>query len=118
MSRVENIDPEKEPIPASWVPRVITGGKGPPEGPTSGENWLLNLDVGTVFLCRQGKKTVDWEEYFLLAKPAFDIYYLKVSLPDGNIWTRRVDPKLFCNHHKDFQVLYVQQQEEENGSSG
>jgi hypothetical protein len=121
MTAVENINPEKEPVPASWVPRVIRGGKGPPEGPRDTENWLLKLDVGTVFLCRQGEKTVDWEEYFLLAKPSNNIYYLKVSLPDGNIWTRRVDPKLFCNYHKDFQVLYVQEKEtetEENGSSG
>lgn len=119
MSGVENIDPEKAPIPRAWVPQVITGGKGPPEGPTNYDNWLSLLEVGTVFLCRQGEKTVDWEEYFLLAKPTENIYYLKVSLPDGNIWTRRVDPRLFCNYHRDYQVLYVQQEkEEENASSG
>lgn len=122
MSAVENINPEKAPIPAAWVPRLITGGKGPPEDPPVKDNWLIRLQTGTVFCCRANDKTVDWEEYALIGRPSMDLFYLKVSMPDGNIWTRRVDPKLFCNHHREYFVLFVQQQEqqepEENNDCG
>ena len=115
-------DLEEEEFRATKYPnlRVATGGKGPPEGPVSSFNWLAELEVGTVFWCRSNDKTVDWEEYFLIAKVDKDSYLLKMSVPDGKVWDRRVEPRLFSNQHREYKVVFVhpQQQEEENGSSG
>lgn len=109
---------EEETLRGTKYPkfRVLTGGKGPPEPPVGEDNWLQSLEVGTVFACRQGVKTVDWEEYYLIAKVSDDLFCLKVSVPDGKVWDRRVDPKLFCNHHKSYKVLWVHKQEETDGT--
>ncbi len=107
MSAVENINPEKEPVPASWVPRVITGGKEPPDGGGTlppAKNWLETLPVRTVFACRANVNTVDWEMYFLVHKFT-NIYLLKMETPDGKVWERRVDPKMFCKHYRDYEVI-------------
>lgn len=106
MSAVENINPETHPIPASWVPRVITGGKGPPEGPTTGDNWLSQLPLRAVFACRQNDKTVDWEIYTLMHKFE-DIYQLVWEMPNGNLFTRRVHPQLFSNLMRDHRFIDI-----------
>lgn len=97
--------------------RLLQGGKGPPEPPRQEDNWLNKFSVGTVFCCRQSDKTVDWEEYYLVSKIDEDLYLLKVSVPDGKVWERRVDPRLFCNHHKDYKVLWIIKQEEHEDAS-
>lgn len=89
--------------------RVLTGGKGPPEEPTT--NWLKDFIVGTVFACRVNKNTVDWEMYHLVHK--FErIYLLMWELPDGKVWERRVDPIIFSKLYKDFEVIAIQKKEE------
>lgn len=107
---------DEEVLRATQYPklRVLTGGKGPPEPPKdTGDNWLSLLEVGTVFACRQGEKTVDWEEYYLIGKIDEDLYVLKMSVPDGKVWDRRVNPKLFCNLHRSYKVLWVHKQQQE-----
>lgn len=85
--------------------RVARGGKGPPEAPT-GDCWLEDFEIGTVFACRANVNTVDWELYFLVHKYS-NIYLLKMETPDGKLWERRVDPKMFCKHYRDYEVIAV-----------
>lgn len=91
--------------------RVARGGKGPPEAPA--DNWLETLEIGTVFACRANATTVDWEMYFLVHK-FLNIYLLKMETPDGKVWERRVDPKMFCKHYRVHEVIahYPQVKEE------
>lgn len=104
---------EEEDLRTTKYPklRVLTGGKGPPEPPT--DTWLLDLEVGSVFVARQNDKACDWEMYFLISKMNDDLYLLNYSVPDGKVWSRHIDPKLFCNHHRDYKVLWVHKQQEE-----
>lgn len=85
--------------------RVATGGKGPPDYPGGPvDNWLERLPVRTQFACRPNVNTVDWEMYFLVHKFT-NIYFLKMETPDGKIWERRVDPKVFCKHYRDYEEI-------------
>ena len=86
--------------------RVATGGKGPPEGPEPTDNWLSTFDIGTVFACRANANTVDWEMYCLMHRFT-NIYLLKMETPDGKIWERRVDPKMFCKHYREYEIIAV-----------
>lgn len=95
--------------------RVATGGKGPPEGPV--DNWLEKLSTRTVFACRANTNTVDWEMYFLVHKYT-DIYLLKVETPDGKVWERRVDPKTFCKHYRDYREIAHYPEVEEEAPEG
>jgi len=103
MSTVENINPEEEPVPKPWVPRVITGGKGPPEPPSAG-NWLSALRPGHTFVCRQSEKSVDYELFHVVFVKE-NMYLLKWVLPDGKLWDKYVDSKLFSNHYRDHKVM-------------
>jgi hypothetical protein len=44
------------------------------------------------------------------------------QMPDGKVWDRRVDPVLFSNTHRDYEVLQVynleKQEEKEPGPPG
>jgi len=117
MSAVENINPEKEPVPASWVPRVITGGKGPPEGPPpSGEsNWLVTLPVDTVFVA-QPRGSAEMNLYNVqYASP--ECYLLIWRLPDGKMLDMYYNPEDFCKMMKTYKVLgSLPIQEETNDS--
>lgn len=105
MSAVENINPEKEPIPASWVPRVITGGKGPPGGPPpSGEsNWLVTLPVDTVFVA-QPKGSAEMNLYNV-QYASEECYLLIWRLPDGKLLDMYYNPEDFCRMMKTYKVL-------------
>lgn len=83
--------------------RVLTGGKGT-EPPSTG--WLADLAVRTQFACRLNNKTIDWEMYFLYHKFS-DIYLLKMEMPDGSGYERRVDPVLFSNMYRDYRIIHV-----------
>jgi hypothetical protein len=103
MSAVESI--EHEDIRPQL--RVLTGGKGPPEPPKEvGNNWLSELQLRSVFACRQNDKTLDWEVFFLVHKFE-EIYLLKWEMPDGKTYDRRVDPKIFSNLYRDYRLIDV-----------
>jgi hypothetical protein len=112
MTMAENI--EEDEMRETKYPhlRVMRGGKGPPEAP-AGKNWLADLEVGTTFACRQNDQTCDWEIYHLLCKMTDDLFLLKYCLPDGKIWDRHVDPKIFCKVHKLHNILGIHKHEEE-----
>jgi len=106
MSVAEDI--ETEELRATKYPklRVLTGGKGPPEPPVTSPNWLSTLKRGTVFICRANDKQVDYELYFMLYK-SDSFCLIQWQMPDGKVWDRRVDPVLFSNQHKNYEVLQV-----------
>lgn len=100
MTVIEDQEEQRKP----WIPRVITGGKGPPETPS--ENWLASLPVRTQFVCRLNNKTIDWEMCFLYHKFE-EIYLLKIEMPNGDHYERRVDPQLFSNLYRDYRVIHI-----------
>lgn len=118
MSAVENINPEKEPVPASWVPRVITGGKGPPGGSGPVHNWLVDLPIGTTFVAQPVGSEVEMNLYHV-DYSSEEVCLLTWRLPDGKFLDMYVNPDGFCKRHKNYKVLGVtpiaQEQEEEHG---
>lgn len=110
--KVVNIQAE-EKSPEAWTPRVITGGKGPPQPPTN--DWLKDLSAGTTFVARANENYVDYELYHVVFK-TLDAVLLKWELPDGKYWDRFVNSKEFSRRYRDYIILGVQQQEEENGN--
>lgn len=98
---VENINPEKEPVPAGWVPRVIRGGKDgdPPDPPA--KNWLEELEIGTVFVTSP--------------KNQYQAFLFEVIFK-GELFTllKQLDgPDMYVNNHhwclvnKDYEVLGI-----------
>lgn len=100
MSKVENINPEKEPIPSSWVPRVIAGGKG---GDPPDNNWLETLEIGTVFVCAY--ITFSYGDYFELVWKGSRFYLLHQTMGNGRVLDVYVQPNIFCNEHRTYEVL-------------
>lgn len=108
MTSTEELEDREDQPHTGWVPKVIQGGKGPPEEPT--DDWLTPLEVHTTFVCRQNKTTVDGELYHILFKGE-EFFLLKYYLPDGKIWDRYVNPKSFCKVYKEYEVLGIHKQE-------
>jgi hypothetical protein len=98
MATVENVNPEKEKVPASWVPTVIRGGKGTPEGPKT--NWLKDLEQGQWFIAQSKSTTVDCVIYFV--KFQWDVATLLFSHTEGN---RPVVSEEFSKHYKLIKLL-------------
>lgn len=113
MSNVEELNEETQGVVEFPRLRLLQGGKGPPDAPWD-NNWMLSFEVGSVFVARQNAKTCDWEMYYLIAKYSDDLFLLKYSVPDGKVWDRHIDPKLFCNLHRSYKLLWVNKQEETN----
>ena len=86
-------DDPNRPIQKPWTPRVIRGGKGPPEPPK--DDWLLKLEAGTTFVTRpKSSQEVDLNLYHLLFQgDGFTL--LKWEMPDGKLWDYYVDPVRF-----------------------
>lgn len=106
MSVAEDIEERELRVTKYPKLRVLTGGKGPPEPPKTGHNWLSEQVKGTVFLCRANDKQVDFELYLMLFNSE-KFCLIQWQMPDGKVWDRRVDPSLFSNTHRDFEVLQV-----------
>lgn len=104
----KNIDPEKEPVPAGWVPTVITGGKQPP---SEFECWLRRLHPGTVFITSYATAYYG-EVYELLWKG--DKYFLLTQTLGEDI-TRDVYvlPERFSNEHPEYEILCINPPPEE-----
>lgn len=100
MSEAININPEKEPIPRSWVPRVITGGKEPP---SEYECWLEKLPINSIFVACKINGYLG-AKYTLLYKG--EIFYLLTrEITEGYEEDVYVHPRKFCNEHQDYEVL-------------
>lgn len=96
-----------------WHPRVITGGKGPPEPPDKdGHNWLADLEAGTTFVARsRNSKEVDLNLYHVIFVSLPDVMLLKWVLPDGKVLDYYVDPARFSKQFENHTVLGVMKQE-------
>ena len=91
-------DKEKEPSKPQL--RVITGGKGTPEGPS--DNWLIKLNKGSVFSCKRKGVVVDLELYGISFKHTKTIVLFNAL---GTSPPRAVDPVEFCKHYDKFEVI-------------
>lgn len=101
MSKVENINPEKEPIPASWVPRVLRGGKDgdPPDPPV--KSYLETFEIGTVFVASARGQIQAF---------VFEVVFkgeLFTLLQQPNGVDTYVNNHLWCIEHKDYEVLGI-----------
>lgn len=104
----KNIDPEKEPVPAAWVPRVITGGKEPP---SEYECWLRKLTPGTVFITHY--QTICWGDIYELMWKGEKFFLLEQTLGDGQIRDTYVIPEMFCNERLEYEILCINPPPEE-----
>lgn len=102
MSTVTNINPEKEPIPQSWVPRVITGGKEPP---SEYECWLERLPVGTVFIAGD-TNDVYGKLYELIFKG--EHFYLIHMMIDDTANDLYINPRKWCSVHREYEILHLE----------
>lgn len=92
--------------------RVLTGGKGPPEGPV--DNWLADYEVGTTFVARhRNSNEVDYNLYYVLYKDLPEVVLLKWQLPDGKVLDYYVDPVRFSRLFPEKKILSVIKPEEE-----
>lgn len=105
--------------------RLLTGGKGPPEGPV--DNWLAEYEVGTTFVARhKNSNEVDYNLYYVLYKDLPEVVLLKWQLPDGKVLDYYVDPVRFSKVFPEKKILSIQKPEEpqkeakvsEDGSTG
>lgn len=91
--------------------RVLSGGKGPPDGPV--DNWLANLEIRTTFVARhRNSKDVDYNQYYVLFKSLPEVVLLKWILPDGKLLDYYVDPVRFSKQFPDYVVLGVDKEQE------
>ena len=115
MSDVEALEDQADQPHVGWVPRTITGGKGPAEPPS--DDWLSLLKKGTVFSCKFNGKDVDCEVYGITFKHSKTVILFN-ALGTGPV--RAVDPVEFCRRYKKFEVLEEGQEvpeEDNNGNS-
>lgn len=109
---------DDEETPKKWVPRVITGGKGPPKAP-EGHNWLSELPRGTTFVCRhKNNQDVDLNLYHVVFKDD-NVVLLAWRLPDGKMLDYHVDPVRFSQKFEHVTILGdqpVDNEEDDNGS--
>jgi len=110
-----NAETEDDPTikQAKWTPRVITGGKGPPDPPDQeGSNWLADLETGTTFVTRsRNSKEVDLNLYHVLFKSLPGVVFLKWQLPDGKLLDYYVDPVRFSKMFEKPIILGVIKEE-------
>jgi len=88
----------------SWTPRVITGGKDgdPPDTPSG--NWLKDMEIGTVFVTAP-KGSIQAYLFELVYKG--ELFCLLHQSIGGAISEIYVNTKLWCNAHKDYEVLGI-----------
>jgi len=108
MSTVEDLEDREDQPHTGWVPRVITGGKGPPDPPGSGENWLAKMVPGTTFVARHRRSNeVDYNLYHVTFRSLPEVVLLSWQLPDGKILDYYVDPERFSKDFKDYKILGI-----------
>lgn len=105
MVNAEETEDEAVSRQLKWTPKVIIGGKGPPEPPA--DNWLGEFEVGTTFVARhRNSKEVDFNLYYVLFKLP-EVVLLKWILPDGKLLDYHVDPVRFSKMFEKAIVLSV-----------
>lgn len=98
--KLETID-EEEAVKTPFVPRVITGGKGPTD--TLGPNWLSSLECNTTFLI-QGKKDTNFNlgQASVIYKGTKGVLLLLTGQNKEPVW---VDPVRFCNNYSLYEII-------------
>lgn len=106
-------DVEEQRLRATKYPKlhVLTGGKGPPDDPTDGHNWLGEYVPGTTFVSmRRSSKDCDYELFHVVFTTP-EVFLLQWVLPDGKIWDKHVDPVGFSKLMKPGVILGIHKPE-------
>lgn len=104
MKVIETKEEDDKVLP--FKPKLITGGKGPPS-----DNWLVDLKVGCVFLCKNKQPGAFALAQFHVEQKIENAIMLMSNLhngPEEFIW---VDPTNFCNVYKLVAKLYEPDEE-------
>lgn len=106
MNVAVNVDELTQEVVNAPKLRLLQGGKGPPDDPREGHNWLAELDVGTTFTCRDKRsQEVDLNLYHVVFKSGEDVILLAWRLPDGKMLDYYVDPKRFSKKNEHLTIL-------------
>lgn len=108
---IQNINPEKEPVPASWVPRTIKGGKEPPDSLFT--PWLETLQTMTVFIC--GNKNSAYGCRYKLMWKGETFYLLEEYFAD-TVEDRYVFPYNFSRNNPEYEVLGIEEEPQIGGT--
>jgi len=117
MSTAEDHDEHKS---KPWTPRVITGGKGPPDFPGPPvDNWLTNLPIGTTFTAQPKSSSAEKNLYSVVFHSVSgETTLLMWKLPDGKVLDMYFNPESFCRMHFSPDILGTiptEKQEEDDG---
>lgn len=108
MSAVEDLEDQEDTPHAGWVPRVIKGGKGPPEGPA--EDYLADMEPMTVFVS-SGKDQTDGNLFKLIWKGRkFCLLQLTIN---EDTFERYVQSKVFCKQLPVYEILAIENPQQE-----
>jgi hypothetical protein len=108
-------DLEQPPVATPWIPRIITGGKGPP-GPPGTPNWVSTLPINTTFVAQPKNSSAEMNLYCIFFSDP-EVLGLTWRLPDGKMLDMYFNPQGFCNIHSSWKVLGtipVDNEEQEN----
>src|SRR5581483_1250828 len=91
----------------TWIPKVITGGKGTFDPPSDGTDWLSPLEIYTTFLV-QGKKDTSFMlgQFTVIHKGTKGRLMLHGS-SDKPEW---FDPIRFCRDYRLYEILQTGEQ--------
>lgn len=107
MSAVEELEEREDEPHTGWVPRVITGGKGPPQPPVI--DYLSTMEPLTVFLS-SGKVQTDAHLFKLIWKGT-KFSLLELTLNDAT-FERYVQTMEFCKTFPVYEILNTNPQQE------
>ena len=93
-----NEEQENKP---TWVPKVIQGGKEPPDTPSN--NWLIDLPEGTVFLCKKKYSGFLLLEFHIIHNTVRATLLYSNLNKEEYLW---VDPSEFCSEFELVSVLF------------
>lgn len=102
MSAVEELEEREDEPHTSWVPRVITGGKGPPQPPVI--DYLSTMEPLTVFVSC-GRVQTDAHLFKLIWKGK-KFCLLELTLNDAT-FERYVQTMEFCKTFPVYEILSV-----------
>lgn len=112
MSSVEDLEDQEDKPHVGWVPRVLQGGKGPPEPPV--DNWVAAYEIGTTFLSRLVQsRDCDYELFRVEFKDLPDVMVLTWELPDGKVLHKYIEPAIFSKMFIRGKILGVVKEPQE-----
>jgi hypothetical protein len=104
MTSVEAIEEEAKMEHTYPTLRLLRGGKGPPSDDGPKENWMKDLEVGTVFSCRKKGQSENYALMMLQLCFKHDKTYIIADSLNSNPYAA-IDPIEFCKRHDFFELI-------------